>query len=183
MYRTKILSIIIKYYAQGMRIIKASRFFGDNHNMQQFHSGGEDYNPPANAIPLCVPINENPGEMAIIAYVDKIVRTSSQGEKIIYSTNIAGSLVTAFVKFDNTGNVIFEATGNFNHVSLLYNLITTDLQISTGLGPSANLLNFNGTVKGIQVLDSSATTPSMETMRALFNTHTHGGSVIPDQQM
>ncbi|MBQ9149869.1 hypothetical protein IJX73_02950 [bacterium] len=100
-------------------------------NAIQYHSGGDDYNPPNEIEAIGGEIINNPAHSIIIAYKDKTMRISEPGEKRIYATDETGQNVTAEIHLKNNGDILivpkgkiysageWEHTGNIDVVGTL----------------------------------------------------------------
>lgn len=105
--KTKILDRLI---SGATRFFKVTLFSRQVQNLAQFHSGGDDYNPPVNAEGLGGSIGDNPANSIIFAWRDAILRKSRPGEKRIYSVNVnEPDKVAAEIYLRNDG--IIEITG------------------------------------------------------------------------
>lgn len=91
------------------RVFQIMLLTRQNSKAIQYHSGGEDYNPPNNIEALSDNIGENPAHSIVFAYKDKIERKSCPGEKRIYATNADGSEVVAEIYLKNDGNIIIKS--------------------------------------------------------------------------
>lgn len=87
------------------RYFKANFRAGEVKNALQYHSGGDDYNPPENAEGIGGFIYDNPAHGTVFAYKDNTERIAAAGEKRIYSTNAAGTEVVATVHLKNGGKI------------------------------------------------------------------------------
>lgn len=74
-------------------------------NLVQFHSGGDDYNPPDNAEGLAGAIGDNPADGFIFAWRDKTTRKAAKGEKRLYSVDTSGAEI-AEIWLKNTGEIV-----------------------------------------------------------------------------
>lgn len=104
--------VILEQLLNGFnRFFKSS--FGPNEtkNALQYHSGGEDFNPPINTEAIGGYIAENPANAIIIAYKDKTERKAAPGEKRIYATDETGENVVSEIHLKNNGDVVIYATG------------------------------------------------------------------------
>lgn len=107
MLKFKILDTLIK---NTFRVFKGETYKGINHYAKQYHSGGDDYNPPDNTNTLAATINNNDCETVVFLYSDNTARISSKGEKRLYSTNTEGKEIKASIHLKNDGNI--EITSN-----------------------------------------------------------------------
>lgn len=69
------------------RFFKTSLFSRQIHNLAQFHSGGEDFNPAPDAEGLGGSIGENPANGIVFSWRDNVERKSAPGEKRFYAVN------------------------------------------------------------------------------------------------
>ncbi len=104
------IKILERFITGVNRFFKVTLFSRQVHNLVQFHSGGDDYNPPVNAEGLGGTIGENPANSIAFAWRDQILRKSRPGEKRIYSANVnEPDKVAAEIYLRNDG--IIEITG------------------------------------------------------------------------
>lgn len=93
------------------RFFQVTLFSNQSSNILQYHSGGDDYNPPENTETLCETIGNNPAHGITFVYKDSIERKSAPGEKRIYATETNGGKVVAEFHLKNNGDVVITATG------------------------------------------------------------------------
>lgn len=145
LYKTKILD---RFINGTYRFFKATLLSRQVQNLAQFHSGGDDYNPPVNAEGLGGNIGNNPANSIIFAWRDGILRKSRPGEKRIYSVNPdEPDKVAAEVYLRNDG--IIEITGgsdlnvvingNCNLKATKVNIDATETNLGTGGAKIARL--------------------------------------------
>lgn len=109
---------ILKKSVLGIyRIFKVQCFMGAVKNFMQYHSGGEDYNPPENAKVLSDYIGNDEKNGVICLYQDSVPRISESGEKRIYSTDGDGIKVAAQIYLKNDGKIIIEAESDVELIS------------------------------------------------------------------
>jgi uncharacterized lipoprotein YehR (DUF1307 family) len=100
------------FLSKGKRVF-TSRFFKNyTKDSVQMNSGGCDYNPPKNAKLFSLDANHSPSNKTIIGYEDEIERTAQPGEKIIYSTNVNGTEITAKIHFTFDGKINIISNGD-----------------------------------------------------------------------
>lgn len=105
------IKILDRLINGAQRFFKSTLLSRQVQNLAQFHSGGDDYNPPINAEGLGDNIGNNPANGVVFAWRDVILRKSAPGEKRIYSVDInEPDKVAAEVYLKNDG--IIEITGN-----------------------------------------------------------------------
>jgi len=101
---------ILERFISGVnRFFKVNLFSRQTVQPVQFHSGGDDYNPPANCEGLCGTIGDNPANSVIFSWRDNVQRKSRPGEKRIYAVNAADGTVCGELYLKNDGNI--EITG------------------------------------------------------------------------
>lgn len=101
--------ILERFFSGANRFFKVNLFQRQTIQPVQFHSGGDDYNPPVESEGLCGTIGENPANSVVLAWRDNIQRKSRPGEKRIYSVNIEDGTVSNEIYLRNDG--IIEITG------------------------------------------------------------------------
>ncbi len=143
--KTKILERLIN---GTHRFFKATLFSRQVQNLAQFHSGGDDYNPPVNAEGLAGNIGENPANSIIFAWRDAILRKSRPGEKRIYSVNPdSPDKVAAEIYLRNDGKIEITGgsdltiivNGNCNLKAAKVNVDATQTNLGTGGAKIARL--------------------------------------------
>lgn len=105
----KIIDITITAF---IRKFKVKLYGANNAYMEQFHSGGDDYNPPLNVKSLSASIGNNPRDGVVFLFQDMTERKSGSGEKRIYATDIDGKNVTAEIHIKNNGDIVIYSSGN-----------------------------------------------------------------------
>ena len=111
------IKILERFITGVNRFFKVTLFSRQVHNLVQFHSGGDDYNPPVNAEGLGGPIGENPANSIAFAWRDQILRKSRPGEKRIYSVNVnEPDKVAAEIYLRNDGIIEINGTSDLNIV-------------------------------------------------------------------
>lgn len=106
---------ILERFVSGVnRFFKVNLYSRQTVQPVQFHSGGDDYNPPASCEGLAGTIGENPANSVVLAWRDNIERKSRPGEKRIYAVNTTDGNVSAELFLRNDG--VIEITGGSNLV-------------------------------------------------------------------
>ena len=99
------------------RFFKSTLLSRQVQNLAQFHSGGDDYNPPVNAEGLGDNIGNNPANSIVFAWRDVILRKSRPGEKRIYSVNVEEpDKIAAEIYLRNDGIIEITSGSNLNIV-------------------------------------------------------------------
>lgn len=152
--KTKILERLIN----GVhRFFKVTLFSRQVQNLAQFHSGGDDYNPPELAEGLSGNIGENPADSIIFAWRDAISRKSKPGEKRIYSVDINDpNKATTEVYLRNDGIIEINADKDLNIVVVgNCNLQATSVNVtaSASVNIDSPVTNVGVGGKGIARLD------------------------------
>lgn len=99
---------ILKTVASGaMRIFQGCCYSGSTQDFEQFHSGGEDYNPPKLVKALADFLSSNKKNGVVCLYQDNIERKCAAGEKRIYSTTPSGDKVVSEIYLRNDGTIEF----------------------------------------------------------------------------
>ncbi len=107
----------------------------------QYHSGGDDYNPPDGIEAIGGSIGNNPAHSVIFAYKDSTEKICAPGEKRIYSTDESGKNIIAEIHLKNNGDIVLIpkgkilTQGTFEH--------TGDMNIS-GIMTANNIVSKNG---------------------------------------
>lgn len=107
--RVKIVETLIK---SVIRYFKVSLYGLNTSYYEQYHSGGDDYNPVPGTKVLGAFINERPGDGVVWLYQDGTERKCAPGEKRIYSINPVNGAVVTEIHLKNDGNVSIVANGN-----------------------------------------------------------------------
>lgn len=87
------------------RFFKVNFFSRQTGQPVQFHSGGDDYNPPTNCEGLSGTIGENQANSVLFAWRDSAERKAAPGEKRIYATSEDGVTVKGEVYLKNDGKL------------------------------------------------------------------------------
>ena len=101
-----IVNLVDKSIVGFVRKFKILLYGKFPNNMEQYHSGGDDYNPPANIKALSGQIGNNPRDGVVYLYQDQTDRKSAPGEKRIYSTDAEGKNITAEIHLKNNGDIV-----------------------------------------------------------------------------
>lgn len=109
--KAKILEVFTSLQNRSFKINLFSRQTG---NAVQFHSGGDDYSPAADAEGLSECIGANQANGCIFAWRDSIVRKSQPGEKRIYSVKSEDCSVASEIHLKNDGNIEINSTKDTN---------------------------------------------------------------------
>ncbi len=107
----KIAKIIDKSLNGFIRKFKIKLYGINNVYAEQYHGGGDDYNPPEDVKAVSGVIGNNPRDGIIFLYQDLTKRISEQGEKRIYATDVSGKNVVGEIHLKNNGDVIIIPTG------------------------------------------------------------------------
>lgn len=129
MLRTTILK---KLVLNCQRIFNVECYKGATKNFMQYHSGGEDYNPPLNVRVLSDFIGNDDKNGVVCLYQDNIERVSKEGEKRFYSTNTDGSEKVAEIYLRNDGKLVIEAKGDVEIITENKVKISADTIETTG---------------------------------------------------
>lgn len=89
----RVAKILDKTISGFIRKFKTTLYGSDALYLEQFHSGGDDYNPPNNVKALSSFLGNNPRDGVIFLFRDDTERKSSPGEKRIYATDATGKLL------------------------------------------------------------------------------------------
>ena len=104
---------ILKTVANGaMRIFQGCCYSGSTQDFEQFHSGGEDYNPPKLVKALADFLSSNKKNGVVCLYQDNIERKCAAGEKRIYSTDADGAVLVAEIYLKQNGKLAINATSD-----------------------------------------------------------------------
>lgn len=106
--KAKIISGFLKNFS---RFFKVSFMQNQASSALQYHSGGDDYNPPNNIETLGGHIANNPAHSIVFAYKDNVEKISFPGEKRIYSTDESGQNIMAEIHLKNNGDIILIPKG------------------------------------------------------------------------
>ncbi len=101
----RITRILDKTISGFIRKFKTTLYGSDALYLEQFHSGGDDYNPPKNIKALSSFLGNNPRDGVIFLFRDDTERKSASGEKRIYATDAAGKIVVAEIHLKNDGTI------------------------------------------------------------------------------
>lgn len=107
----RVAKILDKTISGFIRKFKTTLYGSDALYLEQFHSGGDDYNPPNNVKALSSFLGNNPRDGVIFLFRDDTERKSSPGEKRIYATDAAGSVIKAEIHIKNNGDIVIISSG------------------------------------------------------------------------
>lgn len=107
----RVAKILDKTISGFIRKFKTTLYGSDALYLEQFHSGGDDYNPPNNVKALSSFLGNNPRDGVIFLFRDDTERKSSPGEKRIYATDSTGSVIKAEIHLKNNGDVVIIPSG------------------------------------------------------------------------
>lgn len=128
------------------RFFKVNIFAKQTVNVTQYHSGGDDYNPPPKCEGLGDNIGGNPKNGVVFAWRDETPRVAAPGEKRIYSVNVQTGEVAAVLHLKNDGTAVLTGTtlqmnftdiqsvGSWQHTGTMS--ITGDTDITGNLSAS-----------------------------------------------
>lgn len=106
-----LLKNVIRFFKTSLYGLNASYF-------EQYHSGGDDYNPAPGIKVLGGFVNERPSDGVVWLYQDGTERKSAPGEKRIYSVNPANGNVMTEIHLKNDGNISIIANGNVDFTAV-----------------------------------------------------------------
>lgn len=109
-------SIKERFVSGVNRFFKVHLFARQNVQPVQFHSGGDDYNPPETSEGLAGTIGENPANSVVFAWRDGIERKSRPGEKRIYAVNTTDGNVCGEIYLRNDGIIEVNNAADLNIV-------------------------------------------------------------------
>ena len=107
----KLTKILDKTVSGFIRKFKATFYGSDAVYLEQYHGGGDDYNPPSNIRALSAFLGNNPRDGAIFLFRDNTERKSDPGEKRIYSTDENGEIIKAEIHLKNNGDIVIIPSG------------------------------------------------------------------------
>lgn len=157
----KIAKIIDKSITNFIRKFKVKLYGVNDTYAEQFHNGGDDYNPPINVKALSACIGNNPRDGVVFLYQDLTERKAELGEKRIYSTDVDGEKVTAEIHIKNNGDIVIFSSGN---------IITSGNMQHTGD------LTVSGTVTGNIIIAKNGATSTYKNSVISENGIVTGGS-------
>lgn len=106
--KTKIITSFLKNFT---RYFKVNFTQNQTSSALQYHSGGDDYNPPENTEALGGHIGDNPAHSIVFAYKDNVEKKSAPGEKRIYATDETGENIMAEIHLKNNGDIVLIPKG------------------------------------------------------------------------
>ena len=147
-------SIKERFIAGVNRFFKVSLYQRQNVQPVQFHSGGDDYNPPEKSEGLAGTIGENPANSVIFAWRDGIERKSRPGEKRIYAVNtedgnVCGEIYLrndGIIEINNSEDLNIVVNGNVNLTAANVNVDAATTNLGVG-GPQIARLGDEVTVE------------------------------------
>lgn len=107
----RVAKILDKTISGFIRKFKTTLYGSDALYLEQFHSGGDDYNPPNNVKALSSFLGNNPRDGVIFLFRDDTERKSAPGEKRIYATDATGSVIKAEIHLKNNGDIVIIPSG------------------------------------------------------------------------
>ena len=107
----RVTKILDKTISGFIRKFKATFYSSDAVYLEQYHGGGDDYNPPSNIRALSAFLGNNPRDGVIFLFRDNTERKSAPGEKRIYSTDENGKVVKAEIHLKNNGDIVIIPSG------------------------------------------------------------------------
>ena len=129
----RIAKILDKTIVGFIRKFKTTPYGSDAVYLQQFHGGGDDYNPPEGVKALYDSLGNNPRDGIIFLFQDNTERKSAPGEKRLYSVSADGSSVTAEIHLKNNGDIVIIPSGKI---------------LTSGVWEHTGDLNVSGTITG-----------------------------------
>lgn len=133
----RITRILDKTILGFIRKFKSTFYGSDATYLEQYHGGGDDYNPPNNVRALSDFLGNNPRDGVIFLFRDNTERKSASGEKRIYATDEGGSVVKAEIHLKNNSDIVIIPSGKI---------------ITSGTIEHTGDLNVSGTVTGAVIV-------------------------------
>ena len=109
-------NIVDKTIQGFLRIFKIQNYVSNARNVGQFHSGGDDYNPPAGIEVLGSFVNNDPKNGVVVLYRDRTPRKAAPGEKRLYAVDSENNIV-AELHLKNNGVIDIVAQSDVNIVA------------------------------------------------------------------
>ena len=154
----RVAKILDKTISGFIRKFKTTLYGSDALYLEQFHSGGDDYNPPDNVKALSSFLGNNPRDGVIFLFRDDTERKSSPGEKRIYATDATGKIIAAEIHLKNDGTIQFNCNrfvmnciGDIelnSGTTIMLNSACTDVtgNLSSGSGGSSIIMTAGDTL-------------------------------------
>lgn len=133
----KLAKILDKTISGVIRKFKTTPYGSDAVYMEQYHGGGDDYNPPEQIKALSSNVGSNPRDGVLFLFRDNIERKSEPGEKRFYSTDASGIKAAAEIHLKNNGDVVIVPTGKI---------------LTSGTWEHSGELKVSGTVTGASIV-------------------------------
>ena len=157
----RITKILDKTISGFIRKFKTTLYGSDALYLEQFHSGGDDYNPPKNIKALSSFSGNNPRDGVIFLFRDDTERKSASGEKRIYATDEGGSVVKAEIHLKNNGDIVIIPSGKI---------------LTSGTLEHDGDLNVSGTISGGVIVAQNGASGSYTNSVVCENGIVTGGS-------
>lgn len=157
----RITRILDKTILGFIRKFKTTLYGSDALYLEQFHSGGDDYNPPKNIKALSSFLGNNPRDGVIFLFRDDTERKSASGEKRIYSTDEDGGVVKAEIHLKNNGDIVIIPSGKI---------------LTSGTLEHDGDLNVSGTISGSVIVAQNGASGSYTNSVVCENGIVTGGS-------
>lgn len=157
----RITKILDKTISGFIRKFKTTLYGSDALYLEQFHSGGDDYNPPKNIKALSSFLGNNPRDGVIFLFRDDTERKSASGEKRIYATDEGGSVVKAEIHLKNNGDIVIIPSGKI---------------LTSGTLEHDGDLNVSGTISGGVIVAQNGASGSYANSVVCENGIVTGGS-------
>lgn len=157
----RITRILDKTISGFIRKFKTTLYGSDALYLEQFHSGGDDYNPPKNIKALSSFLGNNPRDGVIFLFRDDTERKSASGEKRIYATDEGGSVIKAEIHLKNNGDIVIIPSGKI---------------LTSGTLEHDGDLNVSGTISGGVIVAQNGASGSYTNSVVCENGIVTGGS-------
>lgn len=112
----KKIKIINRLISGFIRIFQIQEYIGNSRRMEQYHGGGEDFNPADETRALCAYLNNNPRDGVVFLYQDNTERKAAPGEKRIYAISSPGT-VCAEIHLKKDGCISIIATKDISVIA------------------------------------------------------------------
>lgn len=157
----RITRILDKTISGFIRKFKTTLYGSDALYLEQFHSGGDDYNPPKNIKALSSFLGNNPRDGVIFLFRDDTERKSASGEKRIYATDEDGGVIKAEIHLKNNGDIVIIPSGKI---------------LTSGTLEHDGDLNVSGTISGGVIVAQNGASGSYTNSVVCENGIVTGGS-------